>query len=335
MLMLLCVTSFFLKHRPSQNLLCVVLCGGFALLAGCGAKTASGPTQVVATVAGEEITELQVNQALDRQQGLKPDQVEPVSRKLVAGLVEQEIVLQKARNLKLDRDQRVVQNIEAAKRDVIVRAYLERIAEGAAKPSAKEIQTYFDDNPALFKQRRIYNFQEVSVQVNDSQKKGIEEQLTSLKSPAALDAFLKDQKIPARSERTTVAAENIPLPLLQRVSSLNAGQGLIIPANGGMRIVMLLSAQEAAVTEDKAASAISAFLLSQRKRQAVEKEVADLRTNAKVEYFGKYASLAASGVPVKPVSIAPTAGLATAASSDASTPSSNSAVPVAAQATLK
>jgi EpsD family peptidyl-prolyl cis-trans isomerase len=308
------VCSVFSRFGLLRRAARVLACAGVIALVGCSAKAPSGPTQVVATVSGEEITELQVNQALERQPGLKPDQVEPVSRKLVAGLVEQEVVLQKARDLKLDRDQRVVQNVEAAKRDVIVRAYLERIAEGTSKPSTKDIQAYFEGNPALFKQRRIYTFQELSVQVSDTQKKEIEKQLTSLRSAADLEAFLKEQKIPARVERTTAAAENIPLPLLQRVSSLKPGQGLIVPANGGVRIVLLVSAQEAPVSEEKAAPAIGAFLLSQRKRQAVEKEVSALRATAKVEYFGKYAGMAASGAAPSLSASSPASGLAPSAS---------------------
>jgi len=269
----------------------------------------------VATVSGEEITELQVNQALERQQGLKPDQLEAASRKLVMGLVDQEIILQKARDLKLDRDQRVVQNVEAAKREIVVRAYLERIADGTAKPTPKEIQAYFEQNPVLFKERRIYSFQEVSVQTTDDQRAGIEKQLTTLKSPGDLEAYLKAQNIPAKSDRSTTAAENIPLPLLQRISTMKPGQGLIVPANGGLHIILLLGTQDAPVAEDKAGPAISAFLLSQRKRQNVEKEVVSLRSGVKVAYFGKYADLAASGAASSPAATA--AGLPATTPSDA------------------
>ena len=290
-----------------------------AVLSGCGAKDSGGPTQVIAKVSGEEITELQVNQALERQSGLKPDQIEPVSRKVVAGLVEQEIVLQKARDLKLDRDQRVVQNVEALKREVIARAYLDRISEGATKPSQKEAQAYFDENPALFKQRRVYTFQELSVQASDAQRAGIEAQLTSLKSPADLEAYLKAKQIAARTERSTVAAENIPLPLLQRVSELKVGQGLIVPANGGLRIVLLLGVQDSPVTEEQARPAINAYLLNLRKRKAVEKELSSLRAAAKVEYFGKYADLAASGASAGPAAPGSPPASAAAASVGAST----------------
>jgi len=270
------------------------LAAGVVLLAGCSSKDAAAPTQVVAKVGGEEITEIQVNQALERQPGLKPDQVEPLSRKVVAGLVEQEIVLQKAHELEIHRDQRVVQNVEALKRETVARAYLERIAEGAAKPTPVEVQTYYDANPALFKQRRVYTFQELSVQVSETQKSAIEAQLSALKSPAELEAYLKAQNIPARSERTTVAAEGVPLAMLQRIAGMKVGQGLILPAAGGLRIVLLLAAQDSPVSEEQARPAIGAYLLNQRKRQVVEKELASLRTASTVQYFGKYADMAAS-----------------------------------------
>ena len=275
-----------------------------ALLIGCGKKESTGPTQVVAKVGGEEITELQVNQALERQAGVKADQVEPLSRKVVGSLVEQEIVLRKARELKLDRDQRVVQSVEAMKREVIMRAYLDRIADGASKPSAKEIQAYFDDNPALFSQRRIYTFQELSVQANDAQRAEIEGQLATLKSPTELEAFFKARKMPVRSERTTAPAESVPLPMLKRVSTLKVGQGLIVPGAGGLRIMLLAGLQDSPVTQELARPAIATYLLNQRKREAVEKELAALRSSSPVEYFGKYADLAASAPSAGPAASA-------------------------------
>lgn len=275
---------------------CLAIVAVAVALAGCNSKEAGGPSQVVANVNGEEITELQVNQALERQENLKPDQLESLSRKVVAALVQQEIVLRKAREVKIDREQRVVQNVEALKRDAVSRAYLERIAEGAARPSPKDVQTYFEGNPALFTQRKIYTFQEISVQVAEAQKAEIETLISTLKSPTELEGFLKTKQIPARSERTTAAAENLPLPLLQRISVLKPGQGLILPAIGGLRVVLLLNAQESPTTEEQARPAIATYLMNQNKRKAVEMELVSLRTATKVEYFGKYADLAASAV---------------------------------------
>ena len=291
-------------------------------LSGCGKTDTSGPTQVVAKVSGEEITELQVNQALERQPGLKPEQVEPVSRSVVLGLVEQEIVLQKARELKLDRDPRVVQSIEALKRETVARAYLDRIADGATKPAPKDVQAYFDANPALFAQRRIYTFQDFSMQVSPAQRSDIEAQLVSLKSPADLETYLKEKQIPARSERSTVAAENVPIVLLQRVVAMRPGQGLIMPGPAGLRVLLLLSAADSPTTQAQARPAIEAYLLNQRKRQVVDKELAALRAAAKVEFFGKFAGLAASGAAVSGASAPAGASASSAAPARPATPAS-------------
>lgn len=304
--------SYVNLRRPCRAAHSLLL-AGVVLLAGCGNKSADEASQVVAAVDGEEITESQVNQTVERQAGLKPDQVEPASRRAVAGLVEQEIVLQKARELKLDRDPRVVQNVESMKREIVVRAYFDRITDGATKPSAKETQAYFDDNPALFKERRVYTFQELLVQASDAQRAEIEGQLKALKSSAELEAFLKAKQIPVRTERRTVGAENVPLPLLQRVSKMNAGQGLIVSADGGLRIVLLMEVQNSPVTEVQARPAINVYLLNQRKRQALERELASLRSGAKVEYFGKYVDLAASAAAAASMPAAASASAALAA----------------------
>ena len=265
-----------------------------ALLGACGSQESSGPTQVVAKVSGAEITELQVNQALERQPGLKPEQLEPVSRSVVLGLVEQELVLQKARDLKLDRDQRVVQTLEALRRETLARAYLDRIADGVTKPAPKDVQAYYDANPVLFAQRRLYTFQDYSMQVSPAQRSAIETQLTALKSPVELDAYLKDKQIASRTERTTIAAENLPVGLLPRVAAMQPSQGLIMAGPAGLRVLLLLSAQDSPATFAQARPSIDAYLLNQRKRQAIDKELAALHSGAKVEFFGKYAGLAAS-----------------------------------------
>ncbi len=264
-----------------------------ATLAACG-NSSSGGSQVVASVDGEEITETQVNHALERQASMRPDQIDGASRKAVSGLVEQSIVLQKARDLKLDRDERVVQDIEAMKRDVIVKAYLARIADGAAKPAERDVQAYYDQHPELFSQRRTYAFQELTLDVPPAQYKDIEAQLTQLKSSQEISEYLKARQIPVRSAQSTIQAENIPQALLKRVAPMKPGQGVIVSNEAGLRILMLLDAKDSPLAEADARPLITTYLVTQNKRQAVQKELASLTTAAKVSYFGKYADMAAS-----------------------------------------
>ena len=83
----------------------LVACGG-----GDGDKKAT--TQVAAKVNSGEISVHQVNFVLQRQQGLKPEQAQAVSRRVLEGLVDQELAVQQAVEQKLDRDPRIVSAIE-------------------------------------------------------------------------------------------------------------------------------------------------------------------------------------------------------------------------------
>jgi EpsD family peptidyl-prolyl cis-trans isomerase len=295
---------------------------GAALLAGCSQK-GHDASQVVAQVGDAEVTELQVSQLLERQPALKADQVDAYSRKMVSGLVDQEIVLQKAGEIKLEREPRVMQNIESMKRELVVRAYLERIADGATKPTEKDVQAYYDANPELFASRRIYTFHEVSMKVSEAQKKEIEAQLSALKSPAELDSYLKTKGVSANARQSTVAAENVPGTMLKRLATLNPGQGLIVAANDGLHVLLLLGTQDSPVGIDQARPVITGFLLKQRQQHAVEQELASLRGAAKVRYFGKYADMAASAPAPSAASSAPwplTPASATAGNPDTSKP---------------
>lgn len=310
--------------RPAcRSRLLLALAASVALLAGCSRSDPNAVTQAVAKVNKDEITEQQVNQILERQRGLKPEQIEAASQRAVAALVDQEVVFQKARDLKLDREPRVVNAIEAARRELISRAYLERVADGATPPTSDEIRSYYEAKPALFKERRIYSLQELAVETTPEQRAGIEAQLKALKSTAELEAFVKEKQLRVRAERSTVPAENVPLPLLERLSGVKPGSGIVVPAATGVRIVLVNAIQEAPVTAEQARPAIEAFLLNERKRAAVEREMQSLRAAASVEYLGKFKGMAASA-----------AGASAAPGASAAAQPSLPAVAAAASATM-
>ena len=113
----------------------------------------------------EEITVSQINQVLAQQRALPAAQAASAAGVALERLIDQELALQKASDQKLDREPRVMQQIEAARREIISRAYVEKIGEGAPKPTPAEVSAYYEKHPALFANRRIYNLQEVDIEV--------------------------------------------------------------------------------------------------------------------------------------------------------------------------
>jgi len=72
------------------------------------------------------------------------------------------------------------------------------------------------------------------------------------------------------------------------------GQMQFSAAPGGARIVVLAGSRLQPVEFEPASPRIEQFLLEQRKRELVQKDLQALRAAAKIQYLGKYAESAAS-----------------------------------------
>ena len=70
-----------------------------------------------------------------------------------------------------------MQQLEAARREILSRAYLEKVGEAASKPTADEVAKYYEASPALFKERRIYSLQEIAIEAKPEQIERLRAQL--------------------------------------------------------------------------------------------------------------------------------------------------------------
>lgn len=264
------------------------------LLGGCGDKKKDKASQTAAKVNKEEITVHQINFVLQQQRGLRADQADAASKQILERLIDQELALQKADEMKLDRDPRVVQQLEAAKREIIARAYVERVGEAAAKPTPEEVQKYYDEKPALFKERRIYSLQELAVEAKPDQIDMLRTKLQSAKSIDEFTAFLTAQGFRYSGSQAVRAAEQLPLNMLDGFAKMKDGQAMLVPTPNGAQVIVLAGSKVAPVDKEAAKPAIEQFLLNDRKRQLVDKDVKEMRAAAKIEYVGKFAEGAAS-----------------------------------------
>ncbi|MDC6166648.1 EpsD family peptidyl-prolyl cis-trans isomerase [Paucibacter sp. XJ19-41] len=260
------------------------------LLAACGGGDKKDKaSQTAAKVNKEEITVHQINFVLQRQQGLKPEQAEAASKQVLERLIEQELAVQKAEDLKLDRDPRVVQQIEAAKREIIARAYVERLGEGAAKPTAEEVSKYYNEKPALFKERRIYSLQELAIEAKSEQIPEIRAKLQAAKNMAEFAEYLKASDIRFAGNQAVRAAEQLPLASLDAIARMKDGDSAVTASPNGLQVLFLVGSRSQPVDEARARPAIEQFLSNQRKSELVVKEMKAMREGAKIEYVGKFA----------------------------------------------
>ena len=294
------VSSPRARRLPVPQLALISLVAAVALLTACGDKKEKGASQTAVKVNKDEITVHQINFVLQQQRGLRPEQADAASKQILERLIDQQLALQKADDLKLDRDPRVVQQLEASKREILSRAYFEKISETAPKPTPEEIKKYYDEKPALFKERRVYNLQEIAIESKPEQEAALRDKLTSSKSIAEFVEFLKTNGYKFNANQAVRAAEQLPLQSLDAFAKMQDGQAMISPAPNGVQVLVVAGSRSEPVTEEQARPAIEQFLSNDRKRKLIEEDLKTMRAAAKIEYVGKFgdtASAPAGAVP--------------------------------------
>ena len=268
------------------------------LVAGCGdKKEEKAASQTAVKVNKDEITVHQINFVLQQQRGLKPEQTDAASRQILERLIDQQVALQRAEEQKVDRDPRVVQAIEAARRDIVARAYLEKLGENAPRPSPDEIKTYYDDKPALFSERRVYSIQEIAIEAKTEQQTELRDALSAAKNVNEFIEWLKAKEFRFTGNQAVRAAEQLPLSSLDSFAKMKDGQAAFVPTPTGAQVIVLAGSRSQPVTEEQARPAIEQFILNERRRKLVEDDIKMLRGAAKIEYVGKFAEPAASAPP--------------------------------------
>ena len=259
------------------------------LLAACGAKSDKTATQVAAKVNKDEISVHQVNFMLQRQGSVQPGQEQQVSQEAVERLIDQQLALQKAEELKIDRDPQVMQAVDAARREIVARAYLERMGASIAKPTQQEIRQYYAAKPLLFAQRRIFDLREVNIEATPQQLQQLQSKLAAARNADELSAMLRTAGLRHEVRQSSTAPESLPMAIVDRVASLGPGQSLVLTAPGGAKVVYLVEARPAPLDEAAATPRIERFLVNERKRQVFEQDIKALRAKAQIEYVGAFA----------------------------------------------
>lgn len=263
-----------------------------AVLVGCGGGKDPAASQVAARVNKDELTVHQINHALQSQRGLKPEQAELASGRILERLIDQQVVVQKAEALKLDRDPRVLQQIESSRNEIVARAYFDKLAEGIGKPSPEEVTAYYKEHPALFRERRVYQLQEIAVQAAPAQVEAIQRLVSGGKSVDDLLIYLRSNNVNYTTNQVVRSAEQVPLATLPSLSKLRDGQSMVISGPGGVQVIAVVESRLQPIDEERARPAIEQFMVNDRKRRVVADDVKALRAAAKIDYVGKFAASA-------------------------------------------
>ncbi len=273
-------------------------------MAGCGDKQESNDkaTQVAVNVNGEEITVHQLNFELSKMGNLSPEQAKQATSQVLKSLVDQQLLIQKAIEDKVDREPQVLQSLESARRQILAQGEIQKVTADLAKPSDSEIADYYTKNPLLFSDRRIYRLQEISIKAAPDKIELVKEQLQQAKNLGDFSAWLKAQNIPAQAGQTTKSAEQLPLELLPRLNQMKDGEVVTVTQPAGLNLLIKAGSVAQPVSQEQAKPMIERYLVNSKKREKAESILKSLREKAKIEYQGEFAKMAqaTTEAPAKP-----------------------------------
>ena len=266
---------------------------------GCGKKEdAKVATQVAARVNGDEITVHQINNVLARSQNITPEVEAQAKREILDRLIDQQIAKQKAIENGLDRSPRILQTMEAAKSEILARAYLEHITANLSRPAPVETHDYYKNHPELFAQRRVFNLEELAFAAKSEIATGLREQLSKARSMQEIADWLRSRGVKFVANRVVRAAEQIPLEILPKLQAMKEGQIQLFEAsNGRFQVIRVVAFKSASVDEATATPRIQQFLSNRNSREVIAKEMKTIKEQAKIEYVGEFASTASATEP--------------------------------------
>jgi len=277
------------------------------VLAACSGSRDKAASQTAAKVNKDEVTVHQISFVLQQQRNLRPEQVDAASKQILERLIDQQLAVQRADELNLSRESRVVQHLDAARREVLARAYVERVGEAATRPTPEEVRKYYQDKHALFSERRIYSIQEIAVDARPDQVQGLRDQLAASKNINEFLEHLKANDYRFTGNQAVRAAEQLPLNSLEAIAQMKDGQATVLPTPSGVHVVVLAGSRSQPVSEEQARPAIEQYLLNDRKRKLIEEDMKSLRAEARVEYVGKFIADASTAASAPVLQAAPAA----------------------------
>jgi peptidyl-prolyl cis-trans isomerase C len=285
-------TTFF--STIPKRALCATLILVAATLSACGDKAKERkPGQALASVNGEEVTMLQLNEEMQRA-AVPATQQDTASKQLLQVLIDRTLLEEAAAKENLDRDPKVMQAIDRARALIVAQAYLQKRIGNVARPTPAEVEDYFNKHPGFFSNRKQFSMDEVVIGANDltPEVRGAADHAKSLEEVAV---WLDAHKIKYGRSQLTRSTADVPEALSKRLLGQPKGQLFVIKEGSRAVFISVTDVKDAPVNLQVASNQIEQYLMGQKNKELAAAELQRLRANARIEYLNK--SMTPDGAP--------------------------------------
>jgi len=264
-------------------------------------ETSVASGQVVAKVNDSEISIHQVNFELSRNPRFRQIDPQVASEVVVKQLVQQEVLVQKAKQSKLDRDPEVMQAIESAKRKILAQTYMQRIALAILPPTQAEIDDFISEHPEFFDKRRVYQLKEVIIDKSSINEEELTEKVKANNSFNDILEWLKSENARAKTSQGVKSAEQLSAAVAKGLLVMKAQQVAIIPDERALYLFYIDAIKEQPVPADKINNNAENYILAEKRKKAAIDDAKIAYDMSKIEYLGQFAKLNQQATPMQDI----------------------------------
>jgi peptidyl-prolyl cis-trans isomerase C len=278
-----------------------------------GGRGAAPTGQVVAKVAGREITLRELQAELNGVNVTNPKQAKAVQQRALQLIVLRTLLADEARKQGLDKTPDFALQQQRAIDGLLAQSLEQKIAKAVPAPAPEEVQRFISANTNIFSERKILDVDQIRFArpADPAILKG----LTPLSTQDQVVAYLTRLQIPFARANATLDVVGMDPRIVDAIMKLPAGDLFVIPSGDAVLVDAIRATRVVPLTGNDATTYATNLLKRQHLQEAVQRGIGDV-----VSKGMKHVQFNPAYAPPAPMGTAPTAGAA-AASTNAITKS--------------
>lgn len=252
-----------------------------------GSSTPASGGKVVAEIGKEKITLDEINEMMKT----IPEQYQAMAQShkemFLESIINQKLLYAEASKLSLDKDPDVQKQLDEARKEILIRAYLKEEIENTVKVTDEEAKKYYDANKDKLKEPEKINVSHILVD-SEAEAKDI---LAKLKGGADFAALAKEKSKDASKEKggeVGFIAKGQTAPEFEQAAfALQPGQiSGVVKTQFGYHIIKVTEKQpEKLMAYDDIKDQLKQMMLSGKQKESFDALLKDLREKNKVVVY--------------------------------------------------
>jgi EpsD family peptidyl-prolyl cis-trans isomerase len=262
----------------------LLIVSGVVLLAACERQSQSSAGEWVARWDSGSVSQAELDWGFQQAGKLDSEPPDKARARALESLINQKLIASAAERIGLARTPDVEFEEAFVRRQVLVRAFAETLGTHIPKPPSQTVADYYQRNPQLFSQRRVYQLQEIYVQANEAQSQAIRDQLSKSASLTEMAGWINEQDMHGTVMNGLKPAEQLPEAVRNQLAKMSVGQAALFPAKNGVTVVQVQHIEAHPLSLEQATPIIEKLLVAIKQKENFDTELRKLRDAVKIEY---------------------------------------------------